>query len=231
MTTSSQTFKAIIFDMDGTMVDNMMVHHRAWQQKLKELGLDMSIEEVMRDVHGVNHEIIKRLFGDRFNEEEIQKIAWDKEAAYREIYADQVQLLPGLENFLNTAQRLGIPMGVGTAAPAENVDFILDKLELRTYFDAVVHAGQVNQGKPNPEVYEKVANQLDIPLTDCLIFEDSPTGARAAHNGSASSYILTTTHEIEDFDGIEGINSFLKDFSALNLEEASAKSNSFELNL
>ena len=115
--------KALIFDMDGTMIDNMMIHHRAWQKKLQELGLEMTLEDVKRDIHGVNNEIIKRLFDDRFTDKEVAQIAWDKEAAYREIYADQIKLLPGLQEFLDTAKELGIPMGIGTAAPKENAEF------------------------------------------------------------------------------------------------------------
>lgn len=219
-TKKKNVFKAIIFDMDGTMVDNMMVHHRAWQRKLKSLGMDLSIEEVMRDIHGVNDEIIKRLFGDRFNEKEIKQIAWEKEAAYREIYAEEVKLLDGLEAFLDKARDLDIPMGVGTAAPEENVTFILDKLDLHHYYKAVVHAGQVENGKPNPEVFEKVARQMDIPLEECLVFEDSPTGARAAQNGQTSCYVLTTTHKQEDFEGISAISGFVYDFSKLKLAPA-----------
>ena len=175
---NSLSFRALIFDMDGTMIDNMMVHHRAWQQKLKNLGLDLSIAEVKRDLHGVNAEIIKRLFGNKYSDTEIQEIAWDKEAQYRDMYAGEVKLLPGLDIFLKQAKNLGVPMGVGTAAPLENMDFILDTLGLRSYFSALIHAGQVENGKPDPEVFSKVADQLNIPLKECIIFEDSPTGCK-----------------------------------------------------
>lgn len=210
--------KALIFDMDGTMIDNMMVHHRAWQRKLKTLGLDLTIEEVMRDIHGVNDEIIKRLFGDRFTEAEVKQIAWEKEAEYRDIYAEKVGLVPGLEDFLKKAKEVGIPMGIGTAAPGENVDFIMDTLNLHDYFSVVIHADHVKKGKPNPEVFEKVAYGLDIPLDNCLIFEDSPTGAQAAQNGNSQSVILTSTHNKEEFEGIGAIAAFLPDFTSFNVK-------------
>ncbi len=210
--------KALIFDMDGTMIDNMMVHHRAWQRKLKTLGLDLTIEEVMRDIHGVNDEIIKRLFGDRFTDAEVKQIAWEKEAEYRDLYADNAALVPGLEDFLKEAKALGIPMGIGTAAPGENVDFIMDALNLHDYFSVVVHADHVKKGKPNPEVFEKVALGLDIPLHDCVIFEDSPTGAKAAQNGDSQSIIFTSTHNQEDFEGIGAIAAFLPDFTSLTIK-------------
>ena len=214
------TCKALIFDMDGTMIDNMMVHHRAWQRKLKTLGLDLTIEEVMRDIHGVNDEIIKRLFGDRFNDTEVKQIAWDKEAEYRDIYAEKAELVPGLADFLKQAKATGIPMGIGTAAPRENVDFIMDILNLHDYFSVVIHAGQVKKGKPNPEVFEKVANGLNVPLKDCLIFEDSPTGAKAAQNGNAQSFILTSTHVPENFKGVHSVAGFLSDFTSFSIKTA-----------
>lgn len=203
--------------MDGTMIDNMMVHHRAWQRKLKSLGLDMSIEEVKRDIHGVNPEIMERLFGDKYTAEEGEHIARDKEAEYREMYRNDIKLLPGFKDFLDLAKSAGIPMGLGTAAPVENMDFVLDTLEIRDYFDALIHSGQVKKGKPDPEVFNKVADKLHIPLQDCLVFEDSPTGAKAAANGNAKSLILTTTHDNGEFDGIPSIQGFLEDFRSCSV--------------
>ena len=210
--------------MDGTMINNMMIHHRAWQKKLKELGLEMSLDEVKRDIHGVNSEIIKRLFGDRFNEKEIAQIAWDKEAAYREIYADQIKMLPGLQQFLDTAKALQIPMGIGTAAPKENAEFAVEALHLEPYFQTVVHSDMVDRGKPDPQVFEMVAERLQVDLKDCLIFEDSPTGAKAAANGNAQSIILNTTHTQDEFAHIEQIKHFMVDYRDLKLtKEADGK--------
>ena len=92
--------KAVIFDMDGTMVDNMMIHHKAWQRKLNEYGLNLSLEEVKESIHGVNHEILKRLFGNRFNDKERIRISSEKEAEYRNIFADSLHLVKGLPEFL-----------------------------------------------------------------------------------------------------------------------------------
>jgi len=212
--------RALLFDMDGTMFNNMMIHHRAWQKKLSELGLDMTLEEVKRDIHGVNEEIIKRLFGDRFDEAERRQIAWDKEAAYREIYADKIKLLPGLQDFLDRAKELKIPMGIGTAAPKKNAEFAIEALQLETYFKAVVHSDMVQRGKPDPQVFEMVSAALNIPLAESLIFEDSPTGAKAAANGDSKSIILTTTHTPEEFESIDRIQHFMKDYEQVELTDA-----------
>ena len=209
------TAQALIFDMDGTMVDNMMAHHRAWQRKLRSLGLEMSLEEVREKIHGVNEEILLRLFGDRFDDAKRRYHAQDKEAEYRRVFESELQLLEGLPKLLEEGRRAGIPMGIGTAAPKENVDFVMDKLELRDWFGTVKHAGDVTKGKPDPEIYQLVADGLSLPVQECVIFEDSPTGAEAAHNAGSPVVVITTTHEPEEFAHLPNVLAFIEDFRAL----------------
>ncbi|OAV45964.1 HAD family phosphatase [Lewinella sp. 4G2] len=212
------TFQALLFDIDGTLVNNMMVHHRAWQRKLKELGLDYSLERVKEEIHGVNLEILERLFGDRFTHEERVQIAWDKEAAYREIFAEEIQenIVPGTLEFIERAAELGIPMAVGTAGPKENAEFVIDALGIRKYMGHIVHSGMVSKGKPNPEVFQQAADGINVRLQDCIIFEDSVTGAKAANNAGCPVVVLTTTHTEPEFTEVEVAN-FREDFLGLEL--------------
>jgi beta-phosphoglucomutase family hydrolase len=215
--------KAIIFDMDGTMVDNMMIHHRAWQKTLAELGLELTIEEVKEQIHGINEEILARLFGDRFTPAERHEIAAAKEAAYREIFLPELALLPGLQSFLDEVHHHGIPMAIGTAAPPENVDFVLDNLGLRPYFQAVFHAESVSRGKPDPEVFLAAAAAMGVPIQDCLVFEDSVTGAEAARRAPAPAVIITTTHALEEFAHFDHITAFLTDYQGVTWGDGSVK--------
>ena len=208
-------YRAAIFDMDGTMVDNMMVHHRAWQASLKKLGTDWPIEKVMQEIHGVNEEILHRLYGDRFTRDERLAISDEKEKAYREIFLPEIKLIDGLEIFLNDLNAAQIPMAIGTAAPPENANFLLDTLPIRKFFKAIFHAGDVKKGKPDPEVFLLGAKALQIPPEDCVIFEDSITGAAAAKNAGAAAIIVTTTHHEEEFSEFDHILGFIKDFSDL----------------
>ncbi len=220
ITLYNTTAQALIFDMDGTMVDNMMAHHRAWQRKLRSLGMDMELEEVRQKIHGVNEEILLRLFGDRFDEEERRYHAQDKEAEYRRVFIHELQLLDGLPDFLKAIREASLPMGIGTAAPKENVDFVLDNLELRDWFGAVRHAGDVMKGKPDPEIYQQVAEGLNMPVQECVIFEDSPTGAEAAYNAGSPVVIVTTTHEPSEFSHLSNVLAFIEDFRALEYQLA-----------
>lgn len=208
--------KGVIFDMDGTMIDNMMIHHRAWQQKLSELGLDFSIEEVQEKIHGVNDEILLRLFGDRFTAAERKQIADEKEAAYRKIYQPELQLIKGLPEFLKALDKAGIPLVIGTAAPAANMNFVLDKLALRPYFQAAFHAGDVVHGKPHPEIFQKAAAAIGLSPEECLVFEDSPTGIEAAYRAGAKAVVVTTTHASEEFEHFPHIIRMISNYEGLS---------------
>lgn len=209
--------EGVIFDMDGTMVDNMMVHHRAWQRILAKYGIDLPLEDVKERIHGINEEILEREFGDRFSPVERKAVADEKEATYRQIFKPELKLLEGLPDFFNYLDELQIPFGIGTAAPGPNADFVLDELALRPRFKTIVHAGHVSKGKPNPEVFEKAAAGIGVPLEKCIVFEDSPTGAEAASRGGALSIIVTTTHEPQEFSHLNNILKFIENFKGLTL--------------
>jgi len=210
-------YQAMLFDMDGTLIDNMMVHHEAWRVALGERGIHMTIEQVKEEIHGVNTEIMARLFGDQFTPAEAVQFAFDKEAAYRRIYADEIALIPGVQAFLDRAKELDVPMALATAAPVENVDFVFEKLAIADYFSVLKHAGDVTRGKPDPQVFELAAQGLGVDVARCLVFEDSLTGAHGAKNAKSDAVIVTTTHAQSEFEGIDCIAAFVQDFEGLEI--------------
>lgn len=205
--------------MDGTMINNMMVHHRAWKRKLEQLGLNMSLDEVHQKVHGVNIEILERLFGDRFTQEERRRISSEKEAEYRKIFEPELVLLNGLSELLHDLRKQNIPMGVGSAAPPENVDFVLNKLDLWRYFKTVRHSAHVSNGKPHPEIYLKVAEDLNTKPENCLVFEDTPAGAESARRAGCSVIVVTTTHHPDEFKENDNVLAFINDFTEITTEQ------------
>ena len=212
--------QGFIFDMDGTMVDNMMTHHRAWQIKLRELGLDMPLKEVHRTIHGKNEEIIERLFGGRFTPEQRRQIAGEKEERYRDVFLPELKLLDGLHDFLNDCSAKNIPLSIGTAAPSANVNFVMNNLNLHPFFKKVVNSDDVSLGKPNPEVFEKAAAGMNIPLSNCLIFEDSPTGATTAFNAGCPVVVVLTTHKKEEFEHLPNVVKYINDYTEITVVEA-----------
>ncbi len=209
-----------IFDMDGTLVDNMMIHHKAWQIKLKELGLDYTLEEVRQTIHGKNEEILARLFGEKYTPAQRVQFAEEKEAAYREVSKQDLYAIKGLDNFLNQALLQKIPMGIGTAAPPENVTHGLAILALEKYFQTVVDAAQVSKGKPDPEVFLRVAHRINVTIERCLVFEDSPVGVATALNAGCNVVVITSTHTKEEFAHFPNVKKFINDYSEISIEEA-----------
>jgi beta-phosphoglucomutase len=213
----AQTHKAIIFDMDGTMIDNMMVHHRAWQKQLSIEGYDYSLSEIINEFHGKNLEILERVFGEKYDEEQRLKFSNDKEAMYREMFRHDLKLIDGLHELLATAYENEIPMGIGTAAQYANVNMVLDQLNIRNYFDAIVADVDVEKGKPNPEVFLKVAEKLGVKPENCLVFEDSPVGAKTAENAGMKVIILATTHKPAEFENYTTLVKCIKDYTEIEI--------------
>jgi beta-phosphoglucomutase len=212
-----KTKKAIIFDMDGTMIDNMMVHHRAWQQQLAIEGFSYSLAEIMEQFHGKNMEIIERIFGDKYSPAERLRFSNDKEAKYREMYRPELKLIDGLAELLAIAYENEIPMGIGTAAQYANVDLVLDTLNIRNYFEVIVADIDVTKGKPDPEVFLKVAEKLGMEPTQCLVFEDSPVGAKTAQNAGMKAIMVTTTHKAHEFSEYNSVIKCVQNYEYLDI--------------
>jgi beta-phosphoglucomutase len=206
--------KAFIFDLNGTMIDDMTYHTKAWQTLLNdELGGNFTWDEVKPQMYGKNPEVLVRMFGpDRFTLDEMNRLSLEKEKKYQVEFFPHLKLLPGLNEFLENAYQQGIPMAIGSAAIPFNIDFVLDNLNIRHYFKAIVSADDVALSKPHPETYLKAAAQLNVTPTDCIVFEDVPKGAESAANAGMKAVVITTTHQEEEFDYLDNILCFARDF-------------------
>jgi len=207
--------KAFIFDLNGTMVNDMPYHTKAWHNLLNdELGGNFTIEEVKPEMYGKNQEVLVRMFGaGRFTADEMDLISIAKERKYQQEFLPHLELVAGLYEFLEQAHQEGIPMAIGTAAIPINIDFVLDNLNIRQYFSAIVSADDVTFSKPNPETFLKAAELLGVPPTDCLVFEDVPKGAETAANAGMRAVIITTTHQAGEFAQMQNIIHFAPDFN------------------
>ncbi|GAB3238460.1 beta-phosphoglucomutase family hydrolase [Hymenobacter seoulensis] len=207
--------KAFLFDLNGTMIHDMDYHTSAWKHIFNhELGGSFSWEEVKPQMYGKNQEVLVRMFGpDRFTEQEMEELAVRKEQRYQQEFRPHLALLPGLQEFLEQAHARGILLAIGSAAIPFNIDFVLDGLDIRRYFSAVVSADDVTLSKPHPETFLKAAAQLGVPPEDCLVFEDVPKGAEAAQNAGMHAVILTTTHQAAEFEQLPNVLHFAADFT------------------
>ena len=212
-------YKAFLFDLNGTMINDMLYHIRAWHRILNDLGANITLEQMKTECYGKNHELIERILPGRFTEEEKNRMSFEKEKEYQNQFKPQLQLLPGLQEFLQQSHQAGIKMAIGSAAIMFNIDFVLDNLNIRHYFDVLVSADDVNHSKPHPETFLKCAEKLNVPTANCLVFEDGPRGVESALNAGMKSVVLTILHEQHEFNQYPNIIAFIKDFTDRSLLE------------
>lgn len=209
MTTSP---KAFIFDLNGTMIDDMDFHIRAWHGILNNLGAVVSLEETKLQCYGKNSDVLERMFPGRFTMEEMDTMSVEKEKKYQEEFRPHLKLIGGLDVFLQQAADKNIKMGIGSAAIMFNVDYVLDGLHIRKYIDAIISADNVVNSKPDPETFLKAAALLNIDPADCIVFEDSPKGVEAATKAGMKSVVLTTMHTEDEFND-PNIICFVPDYT------------------
>ncbi len=211
--------QAFLFDLNGTMIDDMQYHINAWHTILNDLGANISLEKMKTECYGKNVELLERTFPGRFNDAEKEAMSIDKEKRYQEAYMPELKLLPGLLAFLEQAKQLNVKMAIGSAAITYNVDFVLDNLNIRHFFDVVISGDDVVYSKPDPETYLKCAAALHIDAANCLVFEDVPKGVQSAANAGMQAVVITGGHIPEEFAGCLNVVRFVSDYNEIQPAE------------
>ncbi len=188
--------KAVIFDMDGVIVNNHEYHFKAWMEFAEKYEFHLDADIYRDQFNGkTNKDIFEMIFED-LNPEQIAEFSKEKEAMYRELYDSEMATTPGLLDFLASLKRNRIKIGLATSAPPENVDFILDGLQLRPEFDVIVDGTEVDRGKPDPEIYQIAMTKLNVNPKNCIVFEDSIAGIEAGTEAGCKVVGLATSHEV-----------------------------------
>jgi len=170
---------ALIFDLDGVIVDSMPVHELAWRRYLESLGFDGS--DISSRMHGRrNDEIVRDFLGETMDQHAVLAHGAAKERVFRDLLRERLResLVVGIAEWLDHVE--GAPIALATNAERANIDFTLDGTGLRRYFDVIVDGSEVSRPKPAPDVYLRAAELLGISPRDCIVFEDSPVGVAAA---------------------------------------------------
>ena len=211
-------YRAFLFDLNGTVINDMSFHIQSWYEILNNLGATISMEETKLQCYGKNEELLERIFPKRFSEEAIHEMIIEKETRYQENFRPHLKLIEGLGDFLEQAYTSNIKMAIGSAAIPFNIDFVLDGLNLHKYFSAVVSAYDVIESKPHPETFLNCAEKLNVAPADCLVFEDSPKGVEAAARAGMKVVVITTMHTKEEFYG-DNIICFIEDYHDAQLQQ------------
>ena len=212
-----QAGRGFIFDLNGTMINDMKFHIDAWFRIVNGLGANLNYQQVKAECYGKNGEVLERIFPGRFSDEEKDKISIDKETKYQQEFRPFLKLIDGLDTLLQQAKEHNVPMAIGSAAIMFNIDFVLDGLDLRNYFGAIISADDVIKSKPDPETFLKCAEGLSIAPENCIVFEDAPKGVEAAANAGMQSVVLTTMHTADEFSQYKNIIRFIPDYSGILL--------------
>lgn len=185
---------AVIFDMDGVLVDSYHAHHLSWQVVARQEGRDVSEAEFASTFGRTSREVIAAWDGaEEYSEAKIADLDRRKEAAFREMLARDFPPMPGVHALLERLHADGFALALGSSAPPENVDFVLDRLGRRGLFDGVVHGMDVTRGKPDPQVFLLAAQRVGVAPARCVVVEDAPQGIEAAHRAGMKAVGMVST--------------------------------------
>jgi beta-phosphoglucomutase len=212
---------AVIFDMDGTLIDNTPYHFKSWQMLYKKYGKgDLTKETYYTQISGVPvMETIKKVFGNDHNETELKQLFNEKEEFYRKEYGPHVTPINGLETFLTGLKNTGIRMAMASSATVEDIDFILSHVPIRDDFNTIVDSTMASKPKPDPQIFLNAAAKLDMAPAKCIVFEDSLAGIKAANSAGMKVVAITTGHTADE---LHPVNMVINDYTELNADKMAA---------
>jgi HAD superfamily hydrolase (TIGR01509 family) len=184
---------AILWDMDGVLVDTGEYHYQSWATVMPDYDLAFS-RQFFSDTFGMNNAgVLGTLLGDDLTPDLLAEISDRKEEAFREAVRGNVKPLPGVLDWLRLLKEQGFRQGVASSAPPANIDALVGELGLAAYFDVVVSGNEL-PGKPEPLLFLKVAHLLDVPAARCVVVEDAVAGVEAARRAGMKCIAVTTTN-------------------------------------
>ena len=193
---------AFVFDMDGTMVDSMPAHAKSWDAFRQRHGIAMPVAEILRRTTGRNGvECVRILLGEHVAEDEALRLIGQKEALYREIFAQDFREVAGFSRFAQQAQERGLKIAVATAGDRQNLEFVLQRLHLKRRPDAEVRGDMGLPGKPAPDIFLAAAKRLGTDPRACIVFEDAPFGIEAARRAGMRAVAICSTHSPDELAG------------------------------
>jgi beta-phosphoglucomutase len=208
---------AVIFDMDGVLIDSYDAHFAGWAAMYRELGLDYGEEDFAADFGRTSRDILFRSFGDQLNDVRIRELDDRKEALFRDSLQKCFTAMDGAIELIDALAADGFRIGVGSSAPPENIDLCLEKLGRRKNIAAIVTGKDVTRGKPDPQVFQLAARRLEIPPARCAVVEDAVHGIEAANRAGMKSVALVGTVAREQLREANLIVDSLRELSPQSL--------------
>ena len=191
----TQQTRAVLWDMDGTLLDSAEYHWLSWREVLAAEGFELTRERFAESFGRRNDATLRAYFGEGFPLSEVERIGAIKEARYREMVRRHgVELLPGVGRWLAHLKANGWRQALASSASLLNVEAILGELKIEDFFDAIVSAEDVQTGKPDPEVFLAAAARVSAPPARCVVIEDAPAGLEAARLAGMRTIGVQSSH-------------------------------------
>ena len=211
--------KAIIFDLDGTLVDSLPYHHESWRIFFKNNNIEENdFNEIYRNYKGGGTlELMSSVFGDTYTKDELEKMSDDKEVIFREIYRSKIFPINGLIKFLDNLKKDNILLSIGSNAIRKNVLMTIKELGITNYFSSIICGDEVSKGKPDPEMYIETLSNLKVNKNECIIFEDSIEGITAAKNANIKAIGVTSSQSSETLKSV-GAFKTIEDYTKISID-------------
>jgi len=215
---SLRRLQAIIWDLDGVIVDTSDQHRRSWQQLAAETGVTFTDDDFWHTFGRSNAAIIPLHWGADLSPEQIAALADRKEIIFRALLRDDLRTLPGALELLQAARAAGLKQSLASSAPIENINLIVDLLGLHRWLDAIVSGDRLPRGKPAPDIFLLAAGRLDIAPAQCVVIEDAPAGVAAAKAAGMACLAVTNSHPAPALADANGVVSSLEEVHLADLE-------------
>jgi len=194
--------EALIFDMDGTMIDSMPWHARSWVEFVARHGLALDVSDILARTTGrTGTECMRELFERELSDAECQALVHEKEEIYRAMFSDNFTEVAGFSAFAKAAVARGLKVAVGTAGDRHNIEFAMSRLKMDPLPLAIVGGDEGFAGKPTPEIFLEAARRIGVAPERCIVFEDAPFGIEAARRGGMRAVAVCSTHTAAELAG------------------------------
>ena len=211
--------KGLLFDMDGTLVDNLAYHFKAFDAYIEQKGLTL-LEPVTLKINGMHSDdIFRLLLGDKVAEEYgLERLNREKEETYRDLYRPHIEPIVGLVELLKAAKAAGVKCAIGSSGCRENVEMIIEGLGIADLIDASISGSDVTHGKPHPEIFIKAYEALGLKAEECVVVEDAVVGVKAGVAAGCKCIAVTTTASAETLTET-GASMCVEDYTTLTIEQ------------
>ena len=213
--------RGVIFDVDGVLVDSYHAHFTSWQMMCRERGLPITQQDFVTTFGRTSREVIRYLWGDYISSDEmIQELDHRKETLFREMLSQDFPAMEGAVALIDRLHDAGYRLALGSSAPPENVDVVIDQMQRRHVFQAIVTGNDVTRGKPDPQVFLIAATRMCLPPSQCLVVEDAPAGITAAHAaGMRCVGFASTGRERETLSAADLVIDGLDELQVVTIEQ------------